>query len=314
MPWDKASVHREKLADSRAETSTSAPREALLTHQHLVAGELIAQAAPSDGDSTEVGIAASLRSDVRARAAAEEGEAPDALSAASLGSTPLSPRARVHARGCEPGPERCWSGDLGAAELELMGRMDAAERGTQARLAYSVALAQPLDAGFDASWIQTLGDAPVDLWLARRSASIAQRLNGEAAAGSAALRIAELVAGPNERASLAANVEFAGTPTSAQSETIRAFHVAAAEHSLLAEHLAELERRAGSHAESAAAYERAARASHTPARRARLFVAAAEAHEEHGDDTRSVGALEEASQRASRIQGSSRSFARSSST
>ncbi len=291
MRWRDAVGQGERpslaLADARAESSTASAREALLAHQHLVVGEVSTSAQASDAS-----VASALIADAKARAEGVEEAAPTALSEASLGFLRRAERAfmRAETPALPSGLEASWPD----VELELTRRMEPAERGVQARLAYAAALSQPLNPAFESSWLKSVAEAPTDLWLARRIASLTHRAQGEAAAGRAMLRVAELVAGPNERASLAATVDLLA-PSTADLETIRAFHVAAAEHSLLAEHLGELERRAGSHAESAAAYERAARASHAPARRARLFMSAAEAHEEHGDDTRSVAALEEAS-------------------
>lgn len=277
------------LADSRAEAATGNTRTALLAHLRLVAGEPVPQGAASD-DS----IPAALLADAKARAATSEEAAPSTLAEASLAF--LRRLERKHLRGEDVSTQVAVEASRWVdVELELLARMDVAERAVQARLAYTAALAQPLDSQFEAQWLKHVVDAPSNLWLARRVASLTQRADGDAAAGKATLRIAELLSAPAERASVAAMVEFTGIPGASELETIRAFHVAAADHSLLAEHLGDLERRAGGHAESAMAYERAARASHSPTRRARLFLLAAEAHEEHGDDVRSVTALEEAS-------------------
>ncbi|MBN8617118.1 MAG: hypothetical protein J0L92_41450, partial [Deltaproteobacteria bacterium] len=77
---------------------------------------------------------------------------------------------------------------------------------------------------------------------------------------------------------------------------LRAFSAGAPDHPLLAEELALLAARAGDHEQAASALEQAARGSASPQRKARLFVAAADAHEEMGGDpARVVAALEEAS-------------------
>jgi tetratricopeptide (TPR) repeat protein len=179
---------------------------------------------------------------------------------------------------------------------------DPLDRGPYLREAYTVSLRTPPS---DASETRVLALVPPatasDPWLARRAAGLAWRRDEHTLARSAGLVVAESLTAPAERASAATHAlapDLIDDTEAARAavEVLRAFQVGAPEHPLVAEQLALVAARAGDHEHAAQALEQAARVAASPQRKARLFVAAADAHEEMGaDPLRVVGALEEAS-------------------
>ncbi|MBX7197537.1 MAG: hypothetical protein K1X94_36160, partial [Sandaracinaceae bacterium] len=152
-----------------------------------------------------------------------------------------------------------------------------------------------------ARFLVTAREAARDPWLARRAAGLALRRGDRALARVAGLEVAESLSAPIERATAAMHamapdlVDEVGAARDGI-EVLRAFHAGAPEHPLLAEQLAALAALAGDHEAAAGALEQAARSASAPSRKARLFVAAADAHEEMGGDPQKVIAdLEEAS-------------------
>jgi hypothetical protein len=179
---------------------------------------------------------------------------------------------------------------------------DPLDRAPYLREAYTVSLRTPPSEPSESRFLSLVqGASESDPWLARRAAGLAWRRDEHALARSAGLVVAESLTAAAERASAATHAlapDLIDDTEAARAavEVLRAFQVGAPEHPLVAEQLALVAARAGDHEHAAQALEQAARAAVSPPRKARLFVAAADAHEEMGaDPLRVIAALEEAS-------------------
>jgi hypothetical protein len=285
------------VADRRRPAVPDAGSRALATHTSLLIGDtasearLAGEAAVSVAD--QVQIEASRRA-VRLGESRRAVAAPASLEEAGGDLAALRAMERAAATSLEP----AWA-QLEPIAFTTAERLDdPVDRAAYLRLAYVVSLRSAPSEANEERFL-SLADAASepDPWLARRVSSLARRRDRPALAQRAGLVVAESFSSPAERASAAVHalpVENLADPRAAL-EVLEAFCAAAPEHPLVSEHVGLVAGRAGEHQRAAQALEQAARAAASPQRRARLFVAAADAWDETSESEHVVTALEEAS-------------------
>lgn len=177
-----------------------------------------------------------------------------------------------------------------------------ADRASYLREALVSALRRPPSPELEARMAALAEASERDPWLARRAMWIAVRRGDRSLARVAGLEVAEGLESPDERASEAMHASSFVDASSDERvrhetfEALRAFRVGAPTHPLLAEEVARLAALAGEHEQAGVAFEEAARDARSARRKARLYVAAADAYEESSvDPARAIAALEEAS-------------------
>jgi tetratricopeptide (TPR) repeat protein len=170
------------------------------------------------------------------------------------------------------------------------------------RLAWRLRLSDPETPG-DAADEMLLRIAPraeLDIWLAPRLLAAARAQNNTELARTAALRLAELLPGDEERAVArlrAAELSRAHDPQSAL-QLLRDAVASSPHHPTAAEELAETCELAGEWRDAAEAWERMARATEVRPRAAERFYRAGRIYQDHlGDLDRARAAFEEASER-----------------